>query len=103
MYSVVNLSIAISECIHSLDDGMAVPKHVVTKVYEVLLCTNRHNVALKYLVLITVGLIDMISHVNFRSKCTSNDVPLKIVSGQKHEITFMKSVDVIFDGCILIN
>jgi len=30
-------------------------------------------------------------------------VPLQVVSGQNHEITFMKSLDVILDGYLLIN
>jgi hypothetical protein len=45
----------------------------------------------------------MISHVNFKHKCISHNVPSQVASGQNHEITFMKSLDVILDSYILIN
>jgi len=57
---------------------------------------------LKYFLRITLRLIDMISHVNFKCKCISH-VPLQVVSGQNHEITFMKSLDVILDSYLFIN
>jgi len=69
---------------------------------RLLLYKNRCNVMLKYFVPVTLSLIDMISHVDFKCKCISH-VPLQVVSGQNHEITFMKSLDVILDGYLLIN
>jgi len=44
----------------------------------------------------------MISLVNFKCKCISH-APLQVVLGQNHEITFMKSLDFILDGYILVN
>lgn len=74
----------------------------MTELYEILLYKNRRNVMLKYFVRITLRLIDIISHVNFKHKCISH-APLQVVSGQNHEITFMKSLDFILDSYILIN
>jgi len=57
---------------------------------------------LKYFVRITLRLIDMISHLNFKCMCIPH-VPLQVVSGQNHEITVVKSLDVILDRYLLIN
>jgi hypothetical protein len=82
--------------------SMAVPKQVLTGLHEILLYENRCNVMLKHFVPLTLRLIDMISHVNFKCKCISH-VPLQVVSGRNHEKTFKKSLDVILDGYLLIN
>jgi hypothetical protein len=82
--------------------SMAVPRQVLTELHEILLYKNRCNVMLKYFVPITLRLIDMISHMYFKCKCISH-VPLQVVSGQNHEITFIKSLDVILDSYLLIN
>ena len=64
----------------------AIPKHVITELYEILLYKNRRNVMLRYFVRITLRLINMISLVNFKRKCISHG-SLQVGSGQNHEIT----------------